>query len=97
MTKWVQAIRQATTYLGLVVIAIIWGGILSAVRASSMSTRTKTPCAKEVISPAFWKNTYGASFKKPTTPCWRCEEPTKRTRNILTSQAGWLVRSLITA
>ncbi len=27
MTKWVQAIRQATTYLGLVVIAIIWGGI----------------------------------------------------------------------
>src|SRR5580658_8729116 len=27
MTKWVQAIRQTTTYLGLVVIAIIWGGI----------------------------------------------------------------------
>jgi diguanylate cyclase (GGDEF)-like protein/PAS domain S-box-containing protein len=27
MTKWVQALRQTTTYLGLVVIAIIWGGI----------------------------------------------------------------------
>jgi len=27
MAKWVQALRQTTTYLGLVVIAIIWGGI----------------------------------------------------------------------
>jgi diguanylate cyclase (GGDEF)-like protein/PAS domain S-box-containing protein len=27
MTKWAQAIRQTTTYLGLVVIAIIWSGI----------------------------------------------------------------------
>jgi diguanylate cyclase (GGDEF)-like protein/PAS domain S-box-containing protein len=27
MTKWLQAIRQTTTYLGVVVIAIIWGGI----------------------------------------------------------------------
>jgi len=27
MTKWVQAIRQTATYLGVVVIAIIWGGI----------------------------------------------------------------------
>jgi diguanylate cyclase (GGDEF)-like protein/PAS domain S-box-containing protein len=27
MSKWLQAIRQTTTYLGVVVIAIIWGGI----------------------------------------------------------------------
>ena len=27
MAKWIQALRQTTTYLGLVVIAIIWGGI----------------------------------------------------------------------
>jgi diguanylate cyclase (GGDEF)-like protein/PAS domain S-box-containing protein len=27
MAKWIQAFRQTTTYLGLVVIAIIWGGI----------------------------------------------------------------------
>jgi len=27
MTKWVHALRQTTTYLGLVVIAVIWGGI----------------------------------------------------------------------
>jgi len=27
MAKWLQALRQTTTYLGLVVIAIIWGGI----------------------------------------------------------------------
>jgi diguanylate cyclase (GGDEF)-like protein/PAS domain S-box-containing protein len=27
MTKWFQAIRQTTTYLGIVVIAIIWSGI----------------------------------------------------------------------
>lgn len=27
MTKWAHAIRQTTTYLGVVVIAIIWGGI----------------------------------------------------------------------
>ena len=27
MTKWIQAARQTTTYLGVVVIAIIWGGI----------------------------------------------------------------------
>ena len=27
MTKWVPAIRQTTTYLGIAVIAIIWGGI----------------------------------------------------------------------
>jgi diguanylate cyclase (GGDEF)-like protein/PAS domain S-box-containing protein len=27
MTKWLQAIRQSTTYLGVAVIVIIWGGI----------------------------------------------------------------------
>ncbi len=27
MPKWLQAFRQTTTYLGVVVIAIIWGGI----------------------------------------------------------------------
>lgn len=27
MAKWIQAFRQTTTYLGIVVIAIIWGGI----------------------------------------------------------------------
>ena len=27
MSKWLQAIRQTTTYLGVAVIAIIWGGI----------------------------------------------------------------------
>lgn len=27
MTKWVQSIRQATTYLGLVVIAVVWSGV----------------------------------------------------------------------
>ncbi len=27
MTKWAQAFRQTTTYLGVVVIAIIWSGI----------------------------------------------------------------------
>jgi hypothetical protein len=28
MTKWVQAIRQTTTYLGVVMIAVIWGGVV---------------------------------------------------------------------
>ncbi|MGB6622844.1 MAG: hypothetical protein WBE57_21080 [Xanthobacteraceae bacterium] len=27
MAKWFQAIRQSTTYLGVAVIVIIWGGI----------------------------------------------------------------------
>src|SRR5215472_10567592 len=27
MTKWLQAFRQTTTYLGVAVIAVIWGGI----------------------------------------------------------------------
>jgi len=27
MTRWLQAIRQTTTYLGVVMIAIVWGGI----------------------------------------------------------------------
>jgi diguanylate cyclase (GGDEF)-like protein/PAS domain S-box-containing protein len=27
MAKWLQAVRQTTTYLGIVVIALIWGGI----------------------------------------------------------------------
>jgi len=27
MTKWFQTLAQTTTYLGVVVIAIIWGGI----------------------------------------------------------------------
>ena len=27
MTKWVQSIRQTTTYLGLAVIAVIWSGV----------------------------------------------------------------------
>ncbi|HZC56788.1 MAG TPA: hypothetical protein VE396_12215 [Xanthobacteraceae bacterium] len=28
MTKWVQAIRQTTTYLGVVMIAVIWSGVV---------------------------------------------------------------------
>ena len=56
MTKWAQAFRQTTTYLGVVVIAIIWSGIYL-LSSKSMIALTRTPCAKAAILLVFWRNT----------------------------------------
>src|SRR5271155_1914058 len=61
MTKWFQAVRQTTTYLGIAVIAIIWGGIYllasqeherayqDAVRQGSNLTRVLEEYARRMV------------------------------------------------
>ncbi len=94
MTNWVQAFRQTTTYLGVAVIAIIWGGIYllaaqeresayqDAVRQGNNLSRVLEEYIRRVV-------------QNPTPPCWSCGEIIRRIRSISILRIGSLARSHI--
>ena len=86
MTKWLQAIRQSTTYLGVAVIAIIWGGIyLLAFRSTKAPTGMRY--ARRQSLPRSGR-IHPARRSGIRQRCWNCGGNTRKTHNISTSRLG---------
>ena len=70
MAKWALALRQTTTYLGLVAIAIIWVGIYL-LSSEQRQLAYQDALRQGVTLRGSWKSTSGGWCRNPITHYWR--------------------------